>query len=383
LRTALITALALVIAGCGGGGDDPTTHLAKATVERPSQAPPPRTRPEQVKFTVSASGDLLMHQPLLDRAHANAGGSGYEFAPFFHRIEPYVAAVDLGLCHLETPMGPGPPSTYPIFNTPTDLARSVADSGWDACDTASNHSVDQGTAGIKGTIKALHHAGVEHTGSYRSEKARERPTILSVHGLKLGFVAYTDATNGLPLPHPWSVNAYDYTQPDPGAKRILADVKRAHRSGADGVIVQLHWGTENAGRPNGSQLAVARRLTRSKLVTAVVGQGPHVVQPIERLHHKFVVFSEGNLVSNQSPAAGLPAATQDGLIALLDFVARGDQVHVQKVRYVPIWVRPGDYVVLPAFAGADPGNADELRASYRRTVKAAGSGKRFGPISPP
>jgi poly-gamma-glutamate synthesis protein (capsule biosynthesis protein) len=370
LRTALITALVLLIAGCGRGGD-PTTTAAKApAADRPAARKP--SRPEQVKFTVSASGDLLMHQPLLDRAHANAGGGGYDFAPFFHRIEPYVAGVDFGLCHIETPMGPGPPSTYPIFNTPTDLARSVAKSGWDACSTASNHSVDQGTAGIKGTIKALHHAGVEHTGSFRSEKARDRPTMLRVAGLKLGFVAYTDATNGLPLPHPWSVNAYDYANPKQGAERILDDVKRAHRAGADGVIVQLHWGTENASTPNGSQRAVAKLITRSKLVTVVVGQGPHVVQPIERLHHKFVVFSEGNLVSNQSPASGLPAATQDGLIALLRFVARGDHVHVRKVQYVPIWVHPGDYVVLPASG-----------ASYRRTVDVAGSGKRFGPIAAP
>ena len=77
-------------------------------------------------FTVSASGDLLMHQPLLDRALANGGGASYDFAPFFERIEPYVAKVDLGLCHVETPMGPGPPSSYPIFNTPTELAASIA-----------------------------------------------------------------------------------------------------------------------------------------------------------------------------------------------------------------------------------------------------------------
>ena len=61
------------------------------------------------------------------------------------------------------------------------------------------------------------------------------------------------------------------------------------------------------------------KLTDSDAVSVVVGQGPHVVQPIERVNGKFVVFSEGNLVSNQGPAAGLPAATQDGFIALLHF----------------------------------------------------------------
>ena len=105
-----------------------------------------------VHFTVSASGDLLMHQPLLDRARANAGGSGYDFAPFFDKIAPYIAKVELGLCHVETPMGPGPITTYPIFNTPSDLAKSIHRSGWDACDTASNHSLDGAQAGIDGTV---------------------------------------------------------------------------------------------------------------------------------------------------------------------------------------------------------------------------------------
>ena len=66
-------------------------------------------RAKPIRFTVSASGDQLMHQPLLDRARANGGGREYDFAPFFHRIRPFIEGVDLALCHLETPMGPGPP----------------------------------------------------------------------------------------------------------------------------------------------------------------------------------------------------------------------------------------------------------------------------------
>ena len=30
--------------------------------------------------------------------------------------------------------------------------------------------------------------------------------ILDVHGVKVAFLAYTTDTNGIPLPHPWSVN---------------------------------------------------------------------------------------------------------------------------------------------------------------------------------
>ena len=329
------------------------------------------------RFTVSASGDILMHKPLLDRALANGGGRRYDFAPFFREIRPYVAGVDFGLCHLETPLGPGRPTTYPLFKTPPALARSVRQSGWDACSTASNHSLDKGQRGIDTTVKALDKRGIAHTGSFESKRDRRRPTILRVQGVKVGFVSYTDATNGIPSPHPWSVNRYGAAKPIPGAKRILRDVRRTDRAGADAVIVQLHWGAEYARSPNFSQVRVAKRLAKDRRVTAIVGQGPHVVQPIRLVKRKFVVFSEGNLVSNQRAATGQPAATQDGLIALLEMRARGNRVSVRRVRYVPTWVRPGDFTVLPAKPGA--GRA-ALRRSYRRTVSVAGRGKRVQPV---
>lgn len=332
-----------------------------------------------IHFTASFSGDLLMHQPLLDRALANGNGDEYDFAPFFNKIKPYVDGVDLGVCHVETPMGPGPPTTYPIFNTPTGLASSIHRSGWDLCDTASNHSLDGAQAGIDGTVKALHKAGVEHTGSFASERASEKPTIVEVEGVKIGYVAYTDATNGFTPPHSWSLNTYPAADPKAGAKAIIHDARAARDAGADAVIAQLAWGDENSQKPNSSQIAVAKKLTGAKVITAVVGQGPHVVQPIERVNGKFVVFSEGNLVSNQGASTGLPTETQDGFVALLHFKARGERVTVRRVTYVPTWVRLGDYVVLPAKSGSDPDNASALRNSYHRTVGVVGKGEGFGP----
>ena len=371
----------LVVIKEDGGGAEARSRAGQPAADGNGSTPASdrAATPKAVHFTVSASGDLLMHQPLLDRALANGGGREYDFAPFFTAIRPYIAKVDLGLCHVETPMGPGPPSSYPIFNTPTDLAASIHRSGWDACDTASNHSGDQGQAGIDGTVKALHKRDVEHTGSFASRRANRRPTILNVHGVKIGFVAYTDATNGIPAPHPWSLNEYAAADPKAGAKAIIKDARKARDAGAEAVIAQLHWGDENSQTPNSSQLAVARKLTGTKVITAIVGQGPHVVQPIERIHGKFVVFSEGNLVSNQSASAGLPTETEDGLIALLRFKAQGDRVTVRRVQYAPTWVRLGDYKVLPAKPSADPANAAALRASYRRTVAVAGSGGGIEP----
>ena len=273
-------------------------------------------------------------------------------------------------------MGPGPPTTYPIFNTPTGLASSIHRSGWDLCDHASNHSLDGGQAGIDGTVKAFHRAHVAQTGSFASPAASRRPTIVDVHGVEVGFVAYTDATNGFAPPHSWSLNHYPAADPKAGAKQIIHDARKARDEGADAVLAQIAWGDENSQTPSSSQIAVAKKLTDSNVITAVIAQGPHVVQPIERIHGKFVVFSEGNLVSNQAASTGLPAATQDGFIAVLHFKAVGDRVTARRVTYVPTWVHLGDYVVLPAKPSS--GSA-ELRGSYRRTVRVVGKGDGFGP----
>ena len=83
------------------------------------------------------------------------------------------------------------------------------------------------------------------------------------------------------------------------------------------------------------QRALARRLTRSPAIDAIVGQHVHVVQPIRRVRGKPVVFGEGNLISNQT-AGCCPAASQDGLIALIDFVVRpGRPARARRIRYVP------------------------------------------------
>ena len=154
--------------------------------------------------------------------------------------------------------------------------------------------------------------------------------------------------------------------------------------GAKVVIVNLHWGNEYVAQPSSFQLRLARRLTRSPDITAIVGQHVHVVQPIRIIHGKPVVFGEGNLISNQTSAC-CPAASQDGMIVLLTITVDSRGARVTFVHYVPIWVRHPDFVVLPAGTAwrTDSADAAALRASYRRTVAVAGRGPRIQPIPGP
>jgi hypothetical protein len=340
--------------------------LLAALVGLPGPAAPAAAPDQPVRLTVAASGDLLIHTPVAERALALGGGRRYDFAPLFAPVRRTIAGADLALCHMETPLVPGPVQGYPVFRTPPDLARSIRRVGWDACSTASNHSLDAGQYGIDTTLRALRSAGVKATGTARSAQARRRTTIVRVKGLRVAFLSYTTVSNGQAVPHPWSVN-----WASPGL--ILRDARRARRHGARIVIVNIHWGAEFVSQVTPQQRALARRLTRSPAVDAIVGQHVHVVQPIRRVHGKPVVFGEGNLISNQTPAC-CPAASQDGLIALIDFVVRpGRPARARRIRYVPTWVRHPDYTVTRATPGS---------ASWNRTVSVAGRRTTIGPVRP-
>jgi len=362
---AVLLALAAALVAAGWVAADKEAPLPRAAPRATPTATvtptPERARPK--RLTISVSGDLLPHLPVVAQARTR---SGYDFAPLLRALRPLVHGADLAFCHVETPMQPGPPAGYPRFRTPPALAQAIRKTGWDACSTASNHTLDQGAGGVRSTLAALNRAGVRHTGSAVEPRGRRRILLLRRRGVTVAFLAYTVHTNGLPAPHPWSVNlASPFT--------ILRDARRARRKGADAVLVNLHWGTEYQHSPDGQQLRLARRLTRSTAITALVGQHAHVVQPIRRVGGRWVVFGSGNLLSNQS-AACCPAATQDGMVVTLHLRVPADgRARVRKVRYAPTWVRHPDMRVLRARPG-DP--------SWRRTVAVVGRRRGLRPSRP-
>jgi poly-gamma-glutamate capsule biosynthesis protein CapA/YwtB (metallophosphatase superfamily) len=318
-----------------------------------------------VRLTVEVNGDLLIHGPVWQRARQDGHGT-YDFFPMLREIAPYVKTADLAICHLETPMTPRPPLGYPVFNTPTQLARAIKQTGWRICDTASNHSLDQGQYGIDQTGSALSRAGVLHTGSSASPAAARRILIVTVKGVKVAFLAYTEMTNGIALPHPWSVNLA-------GVQRVRSAARQARRRGAQVVIVNFHWGQEFESQPSAFQLGTAEALAGDPDITAIVGQHAHVVQPISRVHGKLVVYGEGQLLSNQS-AACCPVQTQDGMLVFLHIAVDGPRSDVTSIGYMPTWDRRPDYTVLPIGVALRRHQAPAgiLRASYRRTTFTVG-----------
>ena len=106
-----------------------------------------------------------------------------------------------------------------------------------------------------------------------------------------------------------------------------------------------------------------------------------MVQPVQRIHGKWVAFGMGNSLSAQS-AACCPAPTQDGVLLHVAVVYKQDRFVVEAVRYTPTWVEHPSYrlrPVLETLAGgsASPAMRAALRISLHRTSAAIGRAARM------
>ncbi|MFF2520869.1 CapA family protein [Streptomyces liangshanensis] len=334
-------------------------------------------------FTLVASGDVLPHDSVIGRAHADAGGRGYDFRPMLAGVRPVVSRADVAICHMETVYGAdgGPYTGYPAFTSPPEVAEALRHTGYDSCSTASNHTLDDGAAGVRRTLDALDRAGVRHAGSARTAAEAARPALMTAGGATVAQLAYTYGTNGYPLPdgQPWAVRGID-------GRRIVADARAARAAGADVVVVSLHWGTEWQTAPDATQLDLGRRLTASRTggrpdIDLILGTHAHVPQAYEKVNGTWIVYGMGDQIAGSMvnhQGAHDPRGNQ-GSIARFTFAppaAPGARWPVVKAEFVPQWMDTGAgrVVDLPAALRRSPGRADYREAQAAITEAVLGRG---------
>ncbi|CAM5557123.1 hypothetical protein SFUMM280S_00421 [Streptomyces fumanus] len=243
---------------------------------------------------------MLPHASIIERARFDGGGAGHDFRPMLAGAAPVVARADLALCHMETVYGAdGDYSGYPLFKSPPEVAAGLAATGYDGCSTASNHSLDDGTDGIRRTLDALDRAGLRHAGTARTEEEARTVTVLRAQGARVAHLAYTYGVNSADPPEdrPWAVNITD-------EPRVLADARAARAAGADVVVVSLHWGTEWQDAPDEQQTALAASLTAARTagrpdIDLIIGTHAHVPQAYEKVNGTWVVYGMGDQIASE------------------------------------------------------------------------------------
>ncbi|MGB0525154.1 MAG: CapA family protein [Flammeovirgaceae bacterium] len=247
-------------------------------------------------------GDLMCHEANFETAEVGKGV--YDFTPPFRLVKPFILEADMAFGNLETVFRGTENGLayagYPTFNTPDAYATALAHTGFDCLFTANNHAWDGGAKGVTRTLNVLAEEGLLNVGTQETKQERSTVKLFELENIKFSVLAYTESSNGkVPKALRHMLNFIDTAQ-------IRQDIKNVKAKGAEIVIVNFHFGQEYEREPNAYQQEIVRHAIECG-ADIIVGEHPHVIQPIQlfkggqhnTLDTGLVAFSMGNFYSNQ------------------------------------------------------------------------------------
>lgn len=306
-------------------------HYMIVTVPEVGAVPPVTSAQETI--TLTATGDILMHNTVIA---SGKQGDSYNYDHLFAPIKKLIEEGDYSSVNLESAIA-GPASGYtgyPVFNSPDSIANALKNNGFDLAVTASNHTLDRGYSGALRTLDVLRQAGLDTTGTFKTPEEKRNFLVKDIRGVKVGYLAYSYDTNGIPLPQdkPYFYNLLD-------RDKIISDIS-ALRPEVDLLVLVLHWGVEYSPYPTEQQRKLAKEFFE-KGADVILGSHPHVIQPMETMQingkDKFVIYSMGNSMGNQNGVE-----RNSGVILKLQFTKDLNQgeTNLSGVSYTPIFMHP-------------------------------------------
>ncbi len=280
------------------------------------------TKKDQIyKLKLLATGDGLIHSVIFRNYYKNGV---YDFTDAVKYVKDIVKDYDIAYYNQETPAGDDSItySGYPMFYTPSAYVDAMRDAGFNTISLASNHSLDKGEKGILNTVKYFKTTDTLYSGMNDSEEMRNNFIIKEKNNITYTMLSYTTITNGLQVPSGKSylLNLYDKEQ----VKKDIEEV----RDKVDVLIVAMHWGIEYINMPNEEEKEIAEYLS-SLGVDIVIGNHPHILQPITKIGDTIVMYSLGNFISNQFGGTNGDWNKLIGFMATLDItktVTKDDEV---------------------------------------------------------
>ncbi|MBE9225381.1 CapA family protein [Phormidium sp. LEGE 05292] len=298
----LIFFLLVLISGCNQNQKTTAETLQLTQLETSPKPTPVKSYTKEAKLV--AVGDLLMHMSLTRSGYIPEQKT-YNFDGFFTEVKPIISSADWAIANVETTLAGAEMgySGYPLFNAPPQLVDAAKKAGFNVLTTSNNHSLDKGEKGVINTINNIRFRGVVSTGTARTAKEAAQILMVKKNDINMAILAYTYGTNGIPIPQG---KTYLVSLIDEG--KIINDIARARKQGADLVTVSLHFGNEYQRQPDAAQKQLVESLIKAG-ADIILGSHPHVVQPYQvfrvkgkdgKLKTRAVIYSMGNFVGNQN-----------------------------------------------------------------------------------
>ena len=244
---------------------------APTTVPPTTEALPTETEPQEIRYTLTFTGDCTLGSDPSDFAsqHSFIGTIGEDYGFPFRNVLEYFENDDLTLINLESVLvDSNQGNTYKRFNFrgPTAYTQIMTSSSVEGVTLANNHSEDFGIEGYENTRRLLEENNIVYV-------EKEKTTIFTTEGgLTIGLYA----------------DVFDFSESE-----IRENIAALREQGAELVICAFHWGTEGAYRHNDKQERAGHAAIDAG-ADIVWGHHPHVLQEIEEYNGGLIYYSLGN-----------------------------------------------------------------------------------------
>ena len=252
--------------------------------------------------TLAAVGDVTSGEQV--GASVSTLGAAYSWT----NVGSLLRKADLSTANLEGSISsrgyPVPNKEFHFRGPPALLHAAHTAGGLDVVTVANNHSGDFGSDALLDTVRYARAAGLLVVGGGANASAAVRPAIVTVGGLRVAFVGFSDV-------NPYGFNAGLRTPGTAAADpAVIAAAVRSARHRADIVVVWFHWGTELHPEPSSRQRELAAAALGAG-AQVVLGAHPHVFGRVETAPRRSVVaWTLGNFVF---PASS-PGTTRTGVL---------------------------------------------------------------------
>lgn len=197
-----------------------------------------------------------------------------------------------------TDRGEPTPGKQFTFRAKPESAALLQEIGVDIVSLANNHTYDYGEISLLDSLAALEGIDMPYVGAGRNLEEASKPVYFRAGNQK---IAYLSATQIERLDNPDTRGA---TESTPGVFRCFRETDIFDRiaeakENSDFVVVYIHWGTEKTEKPDWSQPDMAKSLSEAG-ADLIIGDHPHVLQPLANVGGTPVIYSVGNYWFNSS-----------------------------------------------------------------------------------
>jgi poly-gamma-glutamate synthesis protein (capsule biosynthesis protein) len=254
---------------------------------------------QESSLNLAFVGDIMSHE---------VNYSMRDYATIYDRVTPALKSADFCFGNLEVPVAETLPlSSYPRFNVHSSYVKAAIDAGFSVFSLANNHSNDQGTVGIEGTLDcmktlepAVRSSGLRH---FDGEPMRE--ITLAKGDRAVVFLAVTEILNS----HDRSAKRVYYVAPDKKSREAFLGEIRAIRARHPRAVfvLSIHLNEPEYVRVVSASKRAWFRELKDAGVDIVWGSHPHVMQewelvdsgPSNATKKALLMYSMGNFISGQ------------------------------------------------------------------------------------